>query len=101
MKYITTMQTPLYKLASTGFYSAVRSLPVGSEVEVTQTGTDPKSERPIGYLATGEIIYTDSLTRVLDEVTAQSTRLWDWLIGIGIAAGVGYGIYRYNKKKAA
>ena len=97
MKFITTMQTPLYKLASTGFYTFVRSLPTGSEVTVTSTDVDPKSQRPIGILATGEIIYTDSLTRVLEEVTAQSTRLWDWLIGIGIAAGIGYAIYKHNK----
>jgi len=98
MKFITTMQTPLYKLASTGFYTFVRSLPVGSEIQVTQTGIDPKSERPIGYLATGEIIYTDSLTRVLEEVTAKSTRLWDWLIGIGLVAAGGYAYYKYKNK---
>lgn len=98
MNFLTNSQTPVYVKAATGFFTAVRSLPAGQLVEFVRTGIDDKSERPIGYLATGEILYTDTLTRVLDEVETKSTRLWDWLIGIGLVAAGGYAYYKYKNK---
>lgn len=100
MNFITTSRTPVYKVASNGFFTSVRSLASGTEVNFTTMGIDDKSDRPIGFLTTGEILYTDTLTRLLDEVTVKSTRLWGWLIALGLtAAGIGYGVYKHKKKK--
>lgn len=97
MKFITTIQTPLYQVASNGFFTAIRSLPAGTEVTLTRTGIDDKSGREIGYLPTGEIVYTDVLTRLLDEVETRATRLWDWLIVLGIAGFAAYKIYNHYR----
>lgn len=98
MNFLTTMQTPLYSIGANGFFNRVSSVPAGTELTVTKTAIDPLSERVIGYLASGEIIYTDGLTQVLDEVEVKSTRLWGWLVGIGLAGFVGYKIYKYKTK---
>jgi len=41
-------------------------------------------------------VYIDYLAPVLEEVEVKSTRLWDWLIGLGIASAVAY---MYTKRK--
>jgi len=98
-KFITISQTPVYKVAAnTGFYSRVNSLPVGTEVSFVKTGVDPLSERAIGYFATGEVMYLDALSPLIDEVEVKSTRLWDWLLWIAIAGGVSYIGYKGYKK---
>lgn len=94
MTYLTTSQTPVYKPGTTGFYTFVRSVPAGTEIVFTGTAMDPRSNRTVGLLPGGEVMYTDTLTRVLDNVQVQDTRLWDWLLWLG-AAGVG--IYLLNK----
>jgi len=97
-KFITISQTPVYKVAATGFYSFVRSLPMGTELVFTQKSVDPKSQREIGVLPTGEVMYLDALSPLIDEVEVKSTRLWDWLLWIAIAGGVSYVGYKGYKK---
>jgi len=98
-KYITISQTPLYKIApGTGFYSRARSLPVGTEVSFEKTAIDPLSDRQIGILASGEVMYLDALSPLIDEVEVKSTRLWDWLLWIALAWGVSYIGYKGYKK---
>jgi hypothetical protein len=101
MKYITTAATPKYVLSTSGFYSHSGTVPTGSEITIASTGLDSKSDRPVGYLASGEIVYIDTLTRVLDEVVAKSTRLWDWLAAVALVGGaIGYGVYEHKKSKS-
>lgn len=100
-KFITISQTPVYALRPNGSYTFMRSLPEGTEVKFDRVETDPLSKRQVGIFANGERMYLDALSPLLDEVEAKSTRLWDWLIYIGIASGLGYAGYRYWKKKKA
>jgi hypothetical protein len=97
MKYITTSQTPVYTIGANGFYRMVKSLPIGSLVTFVKTAFDERSNRPIGFLASGEIMYLDTLTRQLDEVVVKDTRLWDWLLWFGLA-GAGLYLVTQNKK---
>lgn len=98
-KYITIAQTPVYKVApGTGFYSMVNSLPVGTEVSFVKTVVDPLTERAIGFLASGEVMYLDGLSQLIDEVEVKGTRLWDWLLWIALAGGVSYIGYKGYKK---
>ncbi len=90
MKYITTSQTPVYIKDRNGFYRMTRSVPVSTEVLFVQTAMDDKSGRTVGILSNGEVMYLDALTRILDEVEVKDTRLWDWLILMGLAAGTIY-----------
>lgn len=90
MKFVTTSQTPVYIKDSNGFYRMTRSLPIDTPVQFAQTGFDDKSGRPIGIFANGEIMYLDTLVNVLDEVVVKDTRLWDWLLYIGLAVGTIY-----------
>ena len=101
--YITTMATPTYVLSTDGFYKhSGTTLPSGTELTVKSKGIDNKSDREVGYLANGTIVYLDRLQPVtqLQEVEVRSTRLWDWLIGLSVLGGaIGYGVYRYKKSK--
>lgn len=90
MKYITNSQTPVYRKDANGFYRMTRSLPVGTDVMFVQTTVDEKSGRAVGIFPNGEVMYLDALTQVLDEVVAKDTRLWDWLLYLGLAVGTIY-----------
>lgn len=101
--YITTSATPKYVMGADGFKST-GTIASGTEVMLTNHGTDAKSQRPIAQLPTGEILFTDKLTRidtkVLEEVEVRSTRLWGWLALVALAgSAIGYGVYRYKKSK--
>lgn len=102
--YITTSATPKYVLGTDGFFKSTGTIASGTEVMLTNHGIDAKSQRPIAQLPTGEILFTDKLTRidtkVLEEVEVRSTRLWGWLALVALAgSAIGYGVYQYKKSK--
>lgn len=100
MKFITTSQTPTYKLGSSGFYAATGSIPAGTELTIAVTGIDPKSDRAIGTTAAGQIVYLDVLTKLLDDVEVEATFLWGWIAAIIAAVLIGSFIY-ITKSNAA
>lgn len=60
--YITTMATPTYVISTDGFYKhSGTTLPSGTELTVKSKGIDNKSDREVGYLANGTIVYLDRL----------------------------------------
>lgn len=97
MKFITTQQTPVYRVAANGFYQFVRSLPAATELAFASTSVDSKSNRQVGILSNGEVMYLDALTPVLPEVEVRSTRLWGWLLALGLA---GFGTYKFIKSRS-
>lgn len=101
--YIATTASPVYVMSTDGFFKHTgRTLPTGTEITIASKGIDDKSNREVGYLANGTIVYLDRLQPVtqLDEVVVKSTRLWDWLIGLSLLGGaIGYGVYQYKKSK--
>jgi len=102
MNYIATATTPTYILSTSGFYSHAGSLPTGTEITIASKGIDEKSNREVGYLANGKIVYLDALQPVLmlDEIEVRSTRLWGWLVGLGLAgAAIGVAVYKYKQSQ--
>lgn len=101
--YIATTASPVYVMSTDGFFKHTgRTLPTGTEITIASKGIDDKSNREVGYLASGEIVYLDRMQPVIvtDAVVVQSTRLWDWVLYAGLAGGaIGYGIYKYRQHK--
>ena len=98
MKYITNSQTPVYRIGANGFFSFVRSLPMGTELQFAKTEIDKLSNREFGILPSGEVMYIDALSQYLDEVEVKAKRLYDWLIWIGVAIVVNKGVDKKYKK---
>jgi len=99
-KFITTMRTPAYVFNSaTGFHQVAAWINAGTELSFNTTITEATGERrQMGVLSNGQRVYIDYLAPVLEEVEVKSARLWDWLIGLGIASAVAY-MYTKRKKK--
>lgn len=87
MKYITTSQTPVYKQQGE-FFGFVRSIPAATEITVARQFKDLKSGRMVGVMVSGEFVYIDSLTPLIDGPTVTASRLWDWLIIGGLATAI-------------
>lgn len=98
MKFATQSQQPVYRQGADGFYSMTRSLPAATVVEFTKLITDAKSNRPVGVLPSGELMYTDAMVQILDDVEVKDSRIWDWLIVSGMAIA-GF-IYVNRNRKA-
>lgn len=82
MIYLATSQTPLYQVNELGFFKMLRSVPAGTELTITTTIIDDKSDRPIGKLETGEIVYLDKLTKTLEAVEVKGKFMWWYISGI-------------------
>lgn len=83
MDAITFQQTPVYRANSSGGIVQSGSIPAGKEILITKVDLIISDNRQIGFLPTGEFVYMDSISTILDNnIQVKDKRLWDWLIGL-------------------
>jgi len=81
MEAITFQQTPAYRINSSGSLIQSGSIPAGTELLIVDD-QQQHNGRDIAILPTGEFVYMDSITTILDNnIEVKDKRLWDWLIG--------------------
>lgn len=82
MDAITFQQTPAYRINSSGSLIQSGSIPAGTELLIVDN-QQQHNGRDIAILPTGEFVYTDSISKILDnKIEVKDNRLWDWLIGL-------------------